>query len=160
MEVHKHSAAVWHLALSEDKKYLASGGADNAVKLWNFQELVNGKVDKIWESGKYEAHSHSNDVLTLCWHHNSKHFCSAARDKRLMIWKVVDRTVTCEAQFQVAHSNWIKDVLFKPGTAILCTISRDKRAKIWEFSWLIGSEHVVKDIRMIRKHDTQRAYAF
>jgi WD40 repeat protein len=74
-----HRGTITALAWSRDGKYLATGGSDAVIKIW---EAETGRL----LSNYYE---HQHPVCALSWSPDSKKIASAAIQESPRIWKVL-----------------------------------------------------------------------
>jgi WD40 repeat protein len=73
-----HTGFVVAMAWSPDGQYIASGGVDTTVQVW---EASNGTLIKNYTG-------HSAEVEGLSWSSDSKHIASASDDKTVQLWQV------------------------------------------------------------------------
>ena len=83
-----HSDTVFCVAFSRDNRFLASGGADKMVKIF---DPANGKLVKLFEG-------HTNHVLSVAWKRNGRMLVSGGADKVAKLWDLVtgEQTKTIE----------------------------------------------------------------
>src|SRR5579875_1895569 len=74
-----HQGNITVLAWSHDGKYLATGGSDAVVKVW---EAESGRLLSTY-------HQHQHPVCALSWSPDSKSIASAAVHEALRVWKAL-----------------------------------------------------------------------
>lgn len=77
--LHGHSALVWDLALSADGRWLASGGRDDRVMLWDLSAAS--------PSGRALA-GHTGAVTTVAFHPNHGLLASGSDDQQVTLWQL------------------------------------------------------------------------
>ncbi|KAF3525057.1 hypothetical protein F2Q69_00050758, partial [Brassica cretica] len=78
----KHSRATLALAASSDGRYLATGGVDRHVHIWD-----------VWTREQVQAFpGHRNTVSCLCFRHGSTNLYSGSFDWSVKAWNVEDKT--------------------------------------------------------------------
>ena len=67
------------MAMSSNGKWLATGGGDNLIKLWN---LKTGRMAKTFSG-------HRDDITALEFTPNNKVLVSGSKDKTVKVWQVL-----------------------------------------------------------------------
>src|SRR6185369_17863868 len=114
-----HSAPILALAFSPDGKWLATGGVDRTVRLWNVETSESSIVKEI----KSEA------VLSLAFSPKPDEKILAIATTRDVILLDVDRNK--EIADLNKHHDVISSVAFSPDGELVATGSWDKTAKVW-----------------------------
>lgn len=106
------------LAWSPDGTWIASGGGDNHVTVWNPE---NG-------SAIFTYTQQQNTVNGLAWSPDSKRIVSASHDKTIHIWAVETgaESVICKG-----HTKGVKAVVFSPDGGRIASASDDGTIRIW-----------------------------
>ena len=109
---------VFSVAFSADGQYLASGGWDNTIKIWN---VNNGQL-------KQTLTDHSNSVWSVAFSADGQYLASGSGDKTIKIWNVNNGQLK---QTLTDHSDSVLSVAFSADGQYLASGSRDTTIKIW-----------------------------
>lgn len=74
------NGSVYALAISPDSKFLATGGKDKAIRLWDLQG-ASPRLVRVYNG-------HSDDVTSLAFSPDGKTLASAGKDQSLRFWTV------------------------------------------------------------------------
>ena len=113
-----HSSSVNSVAFSLNNDYLASGSADDTIKIWNTSDWSNVTI---WSGDSF------SDVYSVVFSDNNKWLASSSRDDTIKIW---DTTDWSEIKTLTGHSNDVGSVAFSPNNKWLASGSID--IKIWD----------------------------
>ncbi|MEG5014507.1 MULTISPECIES: WD40 repeat domain-containing protein [unclassified Microcoleus] len=137
----KHSNRVVSVSFSRDGKTLASGSADNTIKLW---DVTTGKEIRTLQG-------HSNSVVSNSFSPDSKILASGSDDNTIKLWDV---TTGKEIRTLKGHSKGVLSVSFSPDGKTLASGSGDKTIKLWDVT-------TGKEIRTLKGHsDTVVSVSF
>ncbi|PVV01919.1 hypothetical protein BB560_003643 [Smittium megazygosporum] len=114
-----HSGEVLSLAISSDGKYLASGGSDSCIHIWETNNL-----NKICT---FRQHRNSVTGLAFRKGHNQLYSCSL--DRMVKLWDV-DQRGFIETLF--GHQDAISDICTYQREQAVTVGSRDKTARVWK----------------------------
>lgn len=109
------------VAFSSDGQWLASGSADNTVKLWH----VSGERSLAY------TYKHEYGVISLAFSSDGQWLASGSNEKTVRLWSVL--TGNCQAVLQ-SFSGPVNAVVWQPmqdGVAILGTVGEDKAVRLW-----------------------------
>jgi WD40 repeat protein/energy-coupling factor transporter ATP-binding protein EcfA2 len=104
-----------------DGSLLATGGADNTVKLWNV------KTGQLLET----LSGHTKHILSIAFSPNGKILATGSADSTVMLWDVDTRKLIVTLK---GHSNAISSLAFSSKSARLATGSYDGSVKLWDTS--------------------------
>jgi WD40 repeat protein/tRNA A-37 threonylcarbamoyl transferase component Bud32 len=114
-----HSAPVMSVAWSPDGRFLASGGQDHQVRIWN--------VDS--RNASFTLEGHHDRVLTLAWSADGRFLASGGADNLVIIWNAENgRTVN----ILEGHEGPVRMVSWPHGSSeSVASASEDTTAKVW-----------------------------
>ena len=114
-----HQVPIRCLAFSPDGKILASGGADQVVKLWN---VASGQ--------KIDTLPHKGTVSSLAFSPNSLTLATVTEDSSVTLWDVGTRKAR---RTLTGHSGTMATPAFSPdGSLIACAGAYDNDIKVWD----------------------------
>jgi len=71
--------------------YLASGGCDSIIMIWDYRERYSGigSSEKIFKWGQSKSlRGHVGDITDLCWSNDEKYLVSGSIDNFALLWNV------------------------------------------------------------------------
>ncbi|KAF1968780.1 WD40 repeat-like protein [Bimuria novae-zelandiae CBS 107.79] len=114
-----HSDWVGSVAFSHDSTRLASGSADNTVKVW---DVGSGDCLQTLKGHRYA-------VISVAFSHDSTRLASASYDNTVKIW---DASSGECLQTLKEHRDWVMSVAFSHDSMRLASVSLDKTIRIWD----------------------------
>ena len=118
---YSHTGQVYAVAWSPDGQYIASGGIDHTVQVW--QALTGRNITT------YAGHA--DLVLGLAWSPDGKHIASAGSDHSLRIWNVrTGRKVFINRD----RSGILYSVDWSPDGRYIASGNSDAKVHVWEVS--------------------------
>jgi WD40 repeat protein/uncharacterized caspase-like protein len=116
-----HSIKVNGLALSSDKRLLASASADNTIRLW---DVSDGNELRSFVG-------HDNWVTCVAFSPDGKSLASGSLDRSIRIWDIA----TGKQKYLLAgHGGPVQAVAFSNDGTFLVSGSADSTAKVWDVS--------------------------
>lgn len=124
---HRHSLR--RLALSPNGRYLASGGADALVHLWDVKDgalldTLVGHEQWVWAVAFHPRLSGNTYLLV-----------SAGNDQRVLFWEIYAQDGVVRSQLQQGmsgYSDGVRSLAFLPQQAMLVSGGFDKVVRIWD----------------------------
>lgn len=117
--VKAHEGVVASLAFSPDAKYIISGGADKALKLW---ETATGKTVRTFEG-------HTGIITSVACSLDGKFVLSGSWDRTVRLW---DMQTGRETGVFRGHVSMVNTVAFSPDGKYVLSGSSDNTLKLWE----------------------------
>lgn len=130
-----HDHRIFSLAFDPGSGTLASGSADNTVRLWDAQ---SGQLLRTLEG-------HTEEVGSLAFNPQSGTLASASDDGTVKLWEVHNGREVCTLE---AHSGGVLSTVFDPQGEMLASGGRDSKVKVWH-------PQSGKLIRTIEGHELQ-----
>lgn len=115
--IQAHSSAIRSISFSPDGTLLASGSADNQIKLWD----LYGRELQVFKG-------HEEAVRSISFSPDGKSLISASLDCTMRLWQIESRT----QQVLQGHSAAVRSVTFSPDGQRIASGSLDDQIKIWD----------------------------
>ena len=121
MQAADQSARVLAVAYSPDGRYLASGGCDCKVHVWN----ANNSSEIITYQG------HTEWVDTVAWSPDGRYIASAGADMTVRVWEALSGKLI---SIYRGHTNIVTSVAWSPDGKYIASSSYDKTVQVWDTS--------------------------
>jgi WD40 repeat protein len=115
---YSHKGFVYAVAISPDSQWIASGGEDQTIRLWNLQ---SGKIIKSFKG-------HLDNVLALAFSSNGKVLASSSADKTVKVWDLSSGELIYSLD---AHTGWVFSIAISQDGQFLASGSADGTLKLW-----------------------------
>jgi len=114
-----HQDGVWGVSLSPDGKYIATGGEDGTVKVWNLSGHQITQVE-----------AHKGGVMSVNFSPDGQSFATAGRDGKAKLWNLSGQQI---ATFE-GHKGRVIWVRFSPDGQRIATTGFDRTVRLWDLS--------------------------
>ena len=133
-EMSNHLGCVNCVRWSLDGKWLASGGDDAIVMIWQIK--YQGMVKSSFGGTSHEQwgclhmlRGHNGDILDLSWSTNQKYLASCSVDNTIVIWNAKD--LPQKLTVITGHEGLVKGATWDPVGKYLATQSDDRSVRVW-----------------------------
>jgi WD40 repeat protein len=111
---------VMTVALSQDGRYMLTGGADKTPRLW---DLTSGKQIHLFQG-------HTKAITAVAFSPDGRTIATASKDHTARIWRLNSGRPVGQP-IQLLHENIVSAVAFSPDGKLVVTGSHDKSARLW-----------------------------
>ncbi|KAG8835845.1 pre-rRNA processing protein [Serendipita sp. 399] len=118
-DVEGHTDEIWALSISNDGKYLATGGKDKRVGVWDIEKGVWLKAFR----------GHKDSISGLSFRKGSNQLYSASHDRSV---KLFDLSVMGYVETLFGHQDRISDIDALRGETAVTSGARDKTIRFWK----------------------------
>jgi WD40 repeat protein/serine/threonine protein kinase len=128
LETISHRGAVFGATYSPDGRWLATGGEDGAIRLWEpgTGRLIHALVG---HDGGGAAAKNASGVDALCWAPDSKTLASAEPDGTVRLWNAEAGRLLRTWQ---AHQTEVVAIAWSPDGTTLASSGQDCTVRLWE----------------------------
>ncbi|MCI0423787.1 MAG: WD40 repeat domain-containing protein, partial [Acidobacteria bacterium] len=124
-----HTAPVQCVAFSRDGKFMATGGNDHTIHLWNAQT---------WQLLGTFPEGHKEPVFSLAFSPDSALLASGSTDQTVRLWNVATREPA--GQPLTGHTGWVRSVVFLPDGKMLLSSSATESGENETLQWDLSSQ--------------------
>lgn len=119
-----HQGSIYSISLSQDHKYLVTGGEDGLVKVWDLATGLQSATLPLVQT----IQAHNNPVLVVKLSPDGKMIASGSWDKTIKLWNL--QTGQLLKTF-IGHEQLVGAIAFSPDGKILASGSKDSSVKLW-----------------------------
>jgi WD40 repeat protein len=117
-----------NVAFSPDGQWLASGGEENTVKIWDLKSGAEGRT----------LREHTGDIFAIAISPDGRWVASGGEDSSVKVWDAHD-------EFRLArsfrgHTGIVSSLAISPDSRRLVSGSRDATVKVWDLTQLTEPE--------------------
>ncbi|KAJ1368420.1 hypothetical protein KIN20_029547 [Parelaphostrongylus tenuis] len=116
---HAHYGHIFAVAISSDGKYIASGGYDAILKIWDFNTL-----DHVCD-----FKGHRGPITALCFQLKSNFLFSASRDRSVKLWDL-DQKGLVDTMY--GHQDAVTSVNALQKQRVVTAGRQDKSCRLWK----------------------------
>ena len=120
-----HQKDILCVAASQDGKFVATGGKDNRLIIWDANTLKPLRVF----SGQLRDNGHRDSVISLVFRRGTNQLFSASKDRTVKIWSL-DELAYIETLF--GHQDEVLDVSALANETCVTVGARDRTARFWK----------------------------
>jgi tetratricopeptide (TPR) repeat protein len=113
-----HTGVVYSVVFSPDGQLLASGSADQTIRLW---KVGDGSLVR-------ELKGHTRPVQSVAFSPDGQLLASGSNDQTVRLWKVGDGRLVREL---TGHTGPVQSVAFSPHGQLLASASSDLTVRLW-----------------------------
>ncbi|MFQ5636872.1 MAG: hypothetical protein ACE5IR_02620 [bacterium] len=116
-----HTGPVNSLAFTPNGALLATGSADNTIKIWNTE---TGEMLRTLSA-------HEADIFSIALSPNGRTLASAGYDAKLILWDMVQGEILNTID---GHEQPVVSIAISPDGQLVATASRDPVVRVWDIS--------------------------
>jgi WD40 repeat protein len=121
-----HDDNVWSLGYSADGKLLASGGADNKVRLWD----VSGTAPKV----AADLHGYGSTVNVVAFSPGGRILATGSNDTTVRLFNVSDPRHPQEIAAAAGHTGGVDGLAFSRDGKLMASSGDDHTVRLWDMS--------------------------
>lgn len=120
-ELRGHTKFVWGLAFSPDGHWLANGGSDGSIALWDISDHTNIKLHTL-------LHGHTDRIFVVAISPDGKYLACGGADSSVSLWNLHSQELIYRF---VGHTHWVYALAFSPDGRTLASGGWDETIRLW-----------------------------
>ena len=120
-ELQGHSDFIWSLAFSSDGHWLASGGSDGSIGLWDVRNPAQAHLVTT-------LHGHAERLFCVAFSPDAKWIASAGADHTICLWEIESQQ---KIRTFTGHTQWVSALAFSPDGRLLASGGLDETIRLW-----------------------------
>ncbi|KAF1763684.1 hypothetical protein GCK72_003629 [Caenorhabditis remanei] len=116
---HAHYGVIYAVAVSPDQKFIASGGYDQIVKIWNFDSLDHIK----------DLSGHRGPIFSLAFQLRTNNLFSSSQDRSVKMWDI-DQLGLVDTMY--GHQDGVQQIGVLSKQRVATVGGRDRTARLWK----------------------------
>lgn len=126
-ELTGHNPPVDSVVWSPDSSQLASGGADDTVRIW---DVESGACIANWRHDAKPANDYYSDsIQAVGWSSDGMLLATGSTSGTIRVWDAA--THHCVEELP-SHCNWVSSLAWSPDGLLLASASLDGTVRVWE----------------------------
>jgi WD40 repeat protein len=125
---------IWSIDASPNGKFLAAGGRDGIVYLWNIEDYQKPKLLR-------SLIGHQEEIFAVKFSPDGKLLASASRDCTICLWKInndidayIPNPIKTTLGGEYGHKKGIRSIAFDKHSKRLASASEDQTIRIWDLN--------------------------
>lgn len=121
-ELPGHAPFIWALDYSPDGHWLASGGSDGSIALWDVRDPVEAEL-------KHTLRGHDDRVFRVAFHPEGTLLAAGSADHTISVWNMQTHQLVHRLR---GHTHWLGTVIFSPDGRTIASGSLDETIRLWD----------------------------
>ncbi|HEX6302936.1 MAG TPA: hypothetical protein VFZ76_02020 [Anaerolineales bacterium] len=129
-----HADDIWTQAFSPDERWLATGGRDKRIFLWDLHSPDPASAAIVLQEGDQGQNGHTAEVTALAFSPDGRWLASGGRDNIAILWDLRAEDPRMSGLVLPGHENIIDAVAISPDGHWLATGDRNAILLVWDLT--------------------------